>query len=78
MAGPDMHRHRFRDDDDDDDDFFFAVFPFPDPFFVDVVQPIYVSPNNEYWYWCPSSRAYFPWVRACDVPWEPVPASPGY
>ena len=65
-----FHHRRFFDDDD----FFFAAFPFPDPFFVNVVQPVYISPDDAYWYWCPSSQAYFPWVRTCDVPWQPVPA----
>jgi hypothetical protein len=67
--------HHHHDFDDDDDVFFFAAFPFPDPFFVDVVQPVYISPNGQYWYWCPSARAYYPWVRSCDVPWQPVPAT---
>jgi hypothetical protein len=71
----DMHHHRHHRFDGDD--FFFdTVFPFPDPFFVDVVQPVYVSPDDEYWYWCPSARAYYPWVQTCDAPWEPVPATP--
>lgn len=76
MTGTDMHHHHHHHFDDDDFFFFDTVFPFPDPFFVDVVQPVYVSPNNEYWYWCPSSRAYYPWVRTCDAPWQPVPATP--
>lgn len=68
--GTRFHHRRF----DDDDDFFFDAFPFPDPFFADYVAPSYYSSDNEYWYWCPSSQAYFPWVRSCAVPWQPVPA----
>lgn len=75
MTGTDMHHHHHHHFDGDD--FFFdTVFPFPDPFFVDVVQPVYVSPDDEYWYWCRSARAYYPWVQTCDVPWQPVPATP--
>src|SRR5579872_2801280 len=48
--GTDMHHHHHHHFDGDD--FFFdTVFPFPDPFFDDVVQPVYVSPDDEYWYW---------------------------
>jgi hypothetical protein len=35
--------------------------------------PVYVQPSG-YWYYCPSARAYYPYVAACPEPWVPVPA----
>jgi len=28
-----------------------------------------------YWYYCPRSRAYYPYVQTCDQPWVPVSVS---
>jgi len=31
-----------------------------------------------YWYYCPASGAYYPYVQTCPVPWTPVaPTPPG-
>lgn len=41
---------------------------------VIVAPPVYVQPgSNGYWYYCPSARAYYPYVAACPEPWVPVP-----
>lgn len=52
------------------------VYPYPDPY----LPPDYVvatgTPPPAYWYYCPTARTYYPYVQACPVPWQPVPASP--
>jgi hypothetical protein len=73
-GGMHHHHHHF-----DDDDFFFfgwPFFPYPDPYFVYARAPASESPNNQYWYYCPNSKSYYPWVKTCEGEWEPVPASP--
>ena len=35
--------------------------------------PVYVQPDG-YWYYCPSARAYYPYVTNCLEAWVPVPA----
>jgi len=36
--------------------------------------PTYIAPTAEYWYYCPSAEAYYPYVTYCLDPWVPVPA----
>jgi hypothetical protein len=37
--------------------------------------PVWVEQGSYgYWYYCPSARAYYPYVAACPEPWVPVPA----
>ena len=37
--------------------------------------PVYVQPEPVgYWYYCPSARAYYPYVAACPESWVLVPA----
>jgi hypothetical protein len=28
------------------------------------------------WYWCANPQGYWPYVRSCAAPWQPVPPSP--
>lgn len=46
-----------------------------------VVQqaPVYIerpAPPESYWYYCPSTRAYYPSVPACSEAWIKVPPRP--
>lgn len=35
------------------------------------------SPSPDaWWYWCPQSRGYYPYVRECAVPWQRVAPQP--
>jgi hypothetical protein len=34
------------------------------------------EPMQGYWYYCPSSKAYFPTVRECPEEWVKVPPRP--
>ena len=52
----------------------------PDWYWYPVVVPgipdPYVPPGMApgYWYWCPPYQQYYPYVGACPVPWQQMPA----
>ena len=33
-------------------------------------------PVPSYWYYCQNPAGYYPYVRQCAVPWQPVPIIP--
>jgi hypothetical protein len=45
------------------------IYPYPDPY-----VPPYAAPGAPAWYYCPTARAYYPYVPTCPVPWQIVPA----
>jgi len=53
------------------------VYPYPDPY----VPPGYVAavPSGPAppatWYYCPTSKAYYPYVSTCTADWRAVPAT---
>jgi hypothetical protein len=78
------HFHHFHDH------FFFGAFigaPFfsePYPYYSyppsvymeeEEVPSVYIQQPG-YWYYCPTSNTYFPYVTSCDVPWQPVAPQP--
>ena len=63
------------------------VYPYPDPYIppVVVVQPApvpapppvtVVQPQAQSWYYCESSKGYYPYVAVCPEGWKAVPATP--
>ncbi|MBK4736654.1 hypothetical protein JJB74_18670 [Noviherbaspirillum sp. DKR-6] len=66
------------------------VYPYPDPYAPPVaVAPVVpmapmapvapaapATPPQSYWYWCPDSGQYYPYVPECRSPWQQVPARP--
>lgn len=44
--------------------------------------PVYVEPpmpapsESRFWYYCPSSRQYYPYAQYCPEPWMQVPSTP--
>ncbi|MBI4756447.1 MAG: hypothetical protein HY778_13740 [Betaproteobacteria bacterium] len=50
------------------------VHPYPDPYVPPamMVEP----PPGRFWYYCPDPPGYYPYVPACRVPWQPIPAAP--
>lgn len=57
------------------------VYPYPDPYLpplavAPVVPAAPAAPAPSYWYWCPDSRQYYPYVAECPSPWQQVPARP--
>jgi hypothetical protein len=63
----------------------FFAFPYWDypayyypPVVVQPDPPVYIQQqpgSQQYWYYCPSARAYYPNVPTCPEPWVPVPAT---
>jgi len=43
----------------------------PAPVYVDNSQP--AQPPESYWYYCPTSKAYYPNVPSCSEAWVKVP-----
>lgn len=39
-----------------------------------IAQP--VQPQQQYWYYCESTRNYFPYVATCQEEWKMVPPTP--
>lgn len=64
------------------------VYPYPDPYAppILVTPPVVVPqpqppaaeppPAPQYWYYCASRKAYYPYVPNCPEAWKPVPAQP--
>jgi hypothetical protein len=48
------------------------VYLYPDPY----IPPAVVAPSADYWYYCPSANAYYPYVTGCAEPWQPVVPQP--
>jgi hypothetical protein len=61
----------------------YPVYPYPDPYVPPVVSaappPAEVlppPPTPSAWYFCPSSKGYYPYVPSCPEGWKAVPATP--
>lgn len=64
----------------------FPIYPYPDPYLppVVVVQPLPapesvtppMQPPAQSWYYCETSRSYYPYVSSCPEGWKTVPATP--
>jgi len=54
------------EDDDEDEDAVPAYAPAPE----------YGQPASYYYYFCPDTQTYYPYVTGCASPWQPVPAAP--
>ena len=58
------------------------VYPYPDPYvpssFAAPPPPPDDAPPvaDQFWYFCPASNAYYPYVPACPTGWQQVPANP--
>lgn len=54
------------------------VYPYPDPYPPPVVaiEPEPAPPRESIWYYCESSRTYYPYVSVCPEGWRTVPAQP--
>ena len=50
-----------------------AVYPYPDPYVPPtVVTPAPAQPSPQYWYYCASAKAYYPYVPTCSEGWQQV------
>jgi hypothetical protein len=41
-----------------------------------VYAPSVVPAVQQYWYFCPTANAYYPYVATCPGGWQPVPSTP--
>ena len=54
---------------------------YPPPVYYEP-PPVYIQQQplepgaQPYWYYCPNSRAYYPYVKECPGGWDRVPAQP--
>jgi hypothetical protein len=46
------------------------------PVYVERTEAASPPPAEPYWYYCPDSRTYYPYVKDCRSPWQRVPARP--
>ena len=55
-----------------------TVYVEPAPTYVPAPGPVVapVSQPGAYWYYCPASRTYYPYVASCQSGWQTVPATP--
>ena len=58
------------------------VYYYPSPV-VTAPAPAYVersdtqaAPAEHWWYYCPDSKIYYPYVKECASPWQRVPPRP--
>ena len=63
------------------------IYPYPDPYIPPVVvvqqpaptpesSPAAMQPQAQSWYYCETSRNYYPYVSSCPAGWKTVPATP--
>lgn len=57
--------------------------PYVQPYVQPQAQPQYqpaenqqAAPPSSWWYYCPDSQAYYPYVRSCSVGWQRVAPQP--
>lgn len=53
------------------------------PVVIERQPPVYIQQppppapaQDAYWYYCPDSKAYYPYVQSCSEPWLKVPPRP--
>lgn len=51
------------------------IYPYPDPYIPSVVGTPQTSPVQN-WYFCETSKEYYPYVATCPGGWKTVPAIP--
>lgn len=58
---------------------------YPPTVVVPAAPPVYIEqgqaappmqPSQAYWYYCPESNTYYPYVNQCAVPWQRVVPQP--
>lgn len=65
--------------------YYYRPYYYPSPVVVPSSPPVYIekgsaepapAPEQAYWYFCPDSKAYYPYVDRCAVPWQRVAPRP--
>jgi hypothetical protein len=53
-----------------------VVVPAQPPVYIQQMAPAPTQSQGGDWYYCSSSRAYYPYVKECPEAWQRVPAQP--
>lgn len=53
-----------------------VVRPAPPPVYIERDPPAPAQQSGNYWYYCPDSQTYYPYVDRCAVPWQRVVPQP--
>jgi hypothetical protein len=53
-----------------------VVVPASPPVYVEQAQPQPSTQPDNWWYYCPEAKAYYPYVNECPSPWQRVPPRP--
>ena len=65
--------------------YYYRPYYYSAPAVVPSSPPVYVekgsaepapAPEQAYWYYCPDSKSYYPYVDRCAVPWQRVAPRP--
>lgn len=54
----------------------YYAYPQPEPPQTYIEQEAPAAPVSNYWYYCPTAKAYYPYVKRCSVPWQKVVPTP--
>jgi hypothetical protein len=54
---------------------YYDPMPYVDPYYEQVPNAL-APPRPSYWYYCPSSNAYYPYVKDCPEGWQQVAPQP--
>ena len=52
------------------------VYYSPAPVVIEQTQPQPSAQPENWWYYCPDSKTYYPYVRECRSVWQRVPPTP--
>jgi hypothetical protein len=52
------------------------IWPYPTLVSAEYVEEAPDQYYGQYWYYCDDPKGYWPYVQACNVPWEAVPVTP--
>lgn len=53
-----------------------VVRPAPPPVYIERGDPAPSRQSGNYWYYCPDSQTYYPYVDQCAAPWQRVVPQP--
>jgi hypothetical protein len=65
--------------------YYYPSYYYPAPVVAPSPPPVYIeqgnaepapAPRQAYWYYCPESKTYYPYVDSCAVPWQRVVPRP--
>ena len=52
------------------------IYPYPDPYTPPTIVNPTPAPQIQNWYYCESSKEYYPYVSSCSTEWKTIPITP--